>query len=77
MRLCVTVSIAFVRYYKCEGMDEMEFQEAEQNCRDLITEYHDKEAEYSDDLMDYYLNDGQSEEEDDDDESDEIESTED
>ena len=28
--------------YKGEGMDEGEFQEADKNVRDLITEYHDK-----------------------------------
>ena len=29
--------------YKGEGMDEMEFQEADKNVRDLITEYQDKQ----------------------------------
>jgi len=38
---------AFLHWYKGEGMDEMEFQEADKNVRDLITEYQDKEdAEY-------------------------------
>ena len=32
----------FLRY-KGEGMDEMEFQEADKNVRDLITEYQDKQ----------------------------------
>merc|ERR1712117_256711 len=30
---------AFLHWYKGEGMDEMEFQEADKNVRDLITEY--------------------------------------
>jgi len=34
---------AFLHWYKDEGMDEMEFQEADKNVRDLITLYHDKE----------------------------------
>jgi len=34
---------AFLHWYKGEGMDEMEFQEADKNIRDLITEYQDKE----------------------------------
>merc|ERR1712062_484416 len=34
---------AFLHWYKNEGMDEMEFQEADKNVRDLITEYQDKE----------------------------------
>merc|ERR1712117_96137 len=33
---------AFLHWYKGEGMDEMEFQEADKNVRDLITEYQDK-----------------------------------
>merc|ERR1712012_625178 len=35
---------AFLHWYKGEGMDEMEFQEADKNVRDLITEYEDKQA---------------------------------
>merc|ERR1711879_262457 len=39
---------AFLHWYKGGGMDEMEFQEADKNVRDLITEYQDKEmAKYS------------------------------
>merc|ERR1712217_682606 len=34
---------AFLHSHKGEGMDEMEFQEAEKNVRDLITEYQDKQ----------------------------------
>merc|ERR1712242_422211 len=34
---------AFLHWYKGEGMAEMEFQEADKNVRDLITEYQDKE----------------------------------
>jgi len=52
---------AFLHWYKGEGMDEMEFQEADKNCRDLITEYQDKqEATY------------EEEEDDDDDDDDDI-----
>jgi len=41
---------AFLHWYKGEGMDEMEFQEADKNVRDLITEYQDKQdAVYEDD----------------------------
>ena len=34
---------AFLHWYKGEGMDEMEFQEADKNVRDMITEYQDKQ----------------------------------
>merc|ERR1712178_163117 len=34
---------AFLHWHKGEGMDEMEFQEADKNVRDLITEYQDKQ----------------------------------
>jgi tubulin beta len=34
---------AFLHWYKGEGMDEMEFQEADKNVRDLVTEYQDKQ----------------------------------
>merc|ERR1712187_320944 len=41
---------AFLHWYKGEGMDEMEFQEADKNLRDLITEYQDKQdAVYEED----------------------------
>ena len=51
---------AFLHWYKGEGMDEMEFQEADKNVRDLITEYQDKqEASYEEE--------GESEDEEDDD----------
>merc|ERR1711950_68165 len=41
---------AFLHWYKGEGMDEMEFQEADKNVRDLITEYQDKQdASYEED----------------------------
>jgi len=44
---------AFLHWYKGEGMDEMEFQEADKNVRDLITEYQDKEsAKYEDGISD-------------------------
>jgi len=50
---------AFLHWYKGEGMDEMEFQEADKNIRDLITEYQDKQ--------DAQAEDEESAEEDDDD----------
>jgi len=34
---------AFLHWYKGEGMDELEFEEADRSVRDLITEYQDKE----------------------------------
>merc|ERR1711920_181398 len=34
---------AMLHWYKGEGMDEMEFQEAFKNVQDLITEYQDKQ----------------------------------
>jgi len=40
---------AFLHWYKGEGMDEMEFQEADKNVRDLITEYQDKQDAVMDD----------------------------
>jgi tubulin beta len=53
---------AFLHWYKGEGMDEMEFQEADKNLRDLVTEYQDKQdavvdgddAGYADDDGDDY-----------------------
>ena len=39
---------AFLHWYKGEGMDEMEFQEAEKNVRDVITEYQDKQDAQAD-----------------------------
>jgi len=34
---------AFLHWYLGAGMDELEFQEADKNCRDLINEYEDKQ----------------------------------
>merc|ERR1712241_163804 len=53
---------AFLHWYKGEGMDEMEFQEADKNVRDLITEYQDKQDAVVD------LEDGDDDEDDDEDE---------
>merc|ERR1712021_178923 len=55
---------AFLHWYKGEGMDEMEFQEADKNVRDLITEYQDKQ----DAVVDL---DGDDEDEDEDSDGDE------
>merc|ERR1711923_226552 len=56
---------AFLHWYKGEGMDEMEFQEADKNVRDLITEYQDKQDAVVD------LEGSEEEEEEDDDEEEE------
>merc|ERR1712242_561407 len=61
---------AFLHWYKGEGMDEMEFQEADKNVRDLITEYQDKQ----DAVVDL---DGDDEDDDEDDEEEEEEEEED
>merc|ERR1712154_596028 len=55
---------AFLHWYKGEGMDEMEFQEADKNVRDLITEYQDKQDAVVD------LDGDEDEDEDDDDDDD-------
>jgi len=52
---------AFLHWYKGEGMDEMEFQEADKNIRDLITEYQDKQEAVAED------DDDEDEDEDEDD----------
>ena len=59
---------AFLHWYKGEGMDEMEFQEADKNVRDLITEYQDKQDAVVD-----LENDDDDEDDDEDDEEDEDE----
>merc|ERR1712102_69447 len=58
---------AFLHWYKGEGMDEMEFQEADKNVRDLITEYQDKQDAVVD------LEDEDDEDDEEDDEEDEEE----
>merc|ERR1712147_539575 len=57
---------AFLYWYKGEGMDEMEFQEADKNVRDLITEYQDKQ----DAVVDLDGDDDDDEDEDDDEDDD-------
>merc|ERR1719460_2549570 len=62
---------AFLHWYKGEGMDEMEFQEADKNVRDLITEYQDKQdavVDLDDDADDDDDVDSDGDEEDDDEE---------
>jgi tubulin beta len=45
---------AFLHWYTGEGMDEMEFSEAESNMSDLIAEYQQyQEATIEDELDDY------------------------
>merc|ERR1711972_170275 len=61
---------AFLHWYKNEGMDEMEFQEADKNVRDLITEYQDKQDAVVDLDGD---EDGDEDEDDEEDEEDEEE----
>merc|ERR1711948_100307 len=58
---------AFLHWYKGEGMDEMEFQEADKNVRDLITEYQDKQ----DAVVDLEEDDKEDDEEDDEEEDEE------
>merc|ERR1712004_492317 len=62
---------AFLHWYKGEGMDEMEFQEADKNVRDLITEYQDKQDAVVD--LDGDEDDEEDDEEDEDDEEEEEE----
>ena len=51
---------AFLHWYKDEGVDEMEFTEADKNVRDLINEYQDKQdVVYLEDEDEYeYTDDG-------------------
>merc|ERR1711971_370615 len=62
---------AFLHWYKGEGMDEMEFQEADKNVRDLITEYQDKQDAVVDLEDDDDEDDDEDDEEDDDEDGDE------
>jgi len=65
---------AFLHWYKGEGMDEMEFQEADKNVRDLITEYQDKQDAVVDlDGDDDYDDDEEEEDEEDEEEEDDAE----
>ena len=67
---------AFLHWYKGEGMDEMEFQEADKNVRDLITEYQDKQdavVDLDDDEDDDDDVDSDAEDEEDDEEEEESE----
>eukprot|EP01108_Squamamoeba_japonica_P002317 TRINITY_DN2084_c0_g5_i2.p1 TRINITY_DN2084_c0_g5~~TRINITY_DN2084_c0_g5_i2.p1 ORF type:complete len:103 (+),score=46.76 TRINITY_DN2084_c0_g5_i2:110-418(+) len=43
---------AFLHWYTGEGMDEMEFTEAESNCQDLISEYEQYQEATIDDVFD-------------------------
>merc|ERR1712228_880810 len=61
---------AFLHWYKGEGMDEMEFQEADKNVRDLITEYQDKQD------ASYEEEDDEEEDDDEDDTEEEMDSAE-
>jgi len=63
---------AFLHWYTGEGMDEMEFTEAESNLLDLVSEYEQyQEAGVSDDEDDDDDEDGDDDDEDDDDDGDE------
>ena len=57
---------AFLHWYEGEGMDEMEFQEADKNVRDLVTEYQDKQ----DAVVDLDNQDSDADDDDDDDDAD-------
>ncbi|RYC65960.1 hypothetical protein CHU98_g257 [Xylaria longipes] len=46
---------AFLNWYTCEGMDEMEFTEAESNMNDLISEYQQYQDATLDDDKEEYL----------------------
>lgn len=61
---------AFLHWYKGEGMDEMEFQEADKNLRDLVSEYQDKQDAVVniDEDSDEYDDETEEEDNDDDDE---------
>eukprot|EP01083_Nonionella_stella_P105217 302542_1 len=60
---------AFLHWYIGVGMDEMEFQEADKNVRDLITDYQDKQ----DAVVDLDEDEDEDDEEDEDAEEDEEE----
>jgi len=64
---------AFLHWYKGEGMDEMEFQEADKNVRDLITEYQDKQDAVVDIEDDGDYNDDSEEDDEEDDQEDDEE----
>merc|ERR1712228_388697 len=71
---------AFLHWYKGEGVDEMEFQEADKNVRDLITEYQDKQdavVDLEDDDEDDESDEDDDEEEEEDEDGDEEEEDED
>lgn len=50
---------AFLHWYTGEGMDEMEFTEAESNMNDLVSEYQQYQDATADDEAD--LQEGESE----------------
>jgi len=52
---------AFLHWYTGEGMDEMEFTEAESNMNDLVSEYQQYEEAQAED--DYFDDDNPDEEE--------------
>ena len=43
---------AFLHWYTGEGMDEMEFTEAESNIHDLVSEYQQYQEATADDIID-------------------------
>jgi len=52
---------AFLHWYTGEGMDEMEFTEAESNMNDLVSEYQQYQEATAEDDAEYY--EGEEEEE--------------
>jgi tubulin beta len=50
---------AFLHWYTGEGMDEMEFEEAESNMNDLISEYQQYQEAGIDDEGDYGEGEGE------------------
>ncbi|KAJ0441707.1 putative tubulin [Helianthus annuus] len=49
---------AFLHWYMGEGMDEMEFAEAESNINDLVSEYQQYQDATADDEGEYEEDDG-------------------
>jgi tubulin beta len=51
---------AFLHWYTGEGMDEMEFTEAESNINDLVSEYQQYQEATAEDEIDIEFDDGKS-----------------
>jgi tubulin beta len=51
---------AFLHWYTGEGMDEMEFTEAESNMNDLVSEYQQYQEATADDEFDAEVEDNEA-----------------